>query len=83
MKYSVEFNSDKLVETLEVDGHAAKKTWIRAETGSIGLCCYDNDFDEQLVGVLDDEQLDCIFDTFDNGTFVSDIDDFIVNAGVE
>lgn len=83
MKYSVEFNSGKLVETLEVDGHAAKKTWIREETGSIGLCCYDNDFSEQLRELLDEEQIDYIYDTFDNSTFVSDIEDFIVNAGIE
>ena len=83
MKYSVEFNKGKVIETLEVDGHTATKTWVRAEEGQSGLCCYDNDFDEQLSGLLEDEQCDVVFDTFDNSMFVSDIEDFIVNAGVE
>ena len=30
-----------------------------------------------------DEQCDVVFDTFDNSMFISDIEDFIVNTGVE
>lgn len=84
MKYSVKFNNGKFVETLEIDGHTVTKTWSRENDGFIaGLCSHDNDFSEQLAELLDEEQCDFVYDTFDNSMLVSDIEDFIVNTGVE
>ena len=84
MKYSVEYSNGKFVETLEVDGHTVSKTWQREDKGAItGLCSHEGDFLEQLAELLDEEQLDYVYDVFDNNMLVADIEDFIVNAGVE
>lgn len=84
MKYSVEYSNGKFVETLEVDGHTVSKTWQREDKGTItGLCSHEGDFSEQLAELLDEEQLDYVYDFFDNSMLVADIEDFIVNAGVE
>lgn len=84
MKYSVEYSNGKFVETLEVDGHTVSKTWQREYKGEVtGLCSHESDFSEQLAELLDEEQLDYVYDVFDNNMLVADIEDFIVNAGVE
>lgn len=84
MKYSVEYSDGKFVETLEVDGHTVSKTWQREDKGAItGLCSHEGDFSEQLAELLDEEQLDYVYDVFDSSMLVADIEDFIVNAGVE
>lgn len=84
MKYSVEYSNGKFVETLEVDGHTVSKTWQREDKGEItGLCSHESDFSDQLAELLDEEQLDYVYDVFDNSMLVADIEDFIVNAGVE
>lgn len=49
MKYGVEYKNGKFVETLEVDGCIAHKTWKREDCGEInGLCTKDADFAEQF-----------------------------------
>ena len=84
MKYSVEYRNGKFIETLEVDNNIVTKTWQREDKGEItGLCSHDNDFSEQLEELLDEYVLDHIKDLFDNSMLVSDVEDFIVNTGVE
>lgn len=84
MKYSVEYKDGKFIETLEVDSHVVTKTWQREDKGEItGLSSYDNMFSEQLEELLDEDVLDHINDLFDNSMLVADIEDFIVNTGVE
>lgn len=84
MKYSVEYRNGKFIETLEVDSHTVSKTWQREDKGEItGLCSHDNEFSEQLSEMLDEEQLEYVYDLFDNSMLVADIEDFIANVGVE
>lgn len=84
MKYSVEFKNGKFIETLEVDNHTATKIWQRENKGAItGLFCHDKDFSEQLEELFDEEQLEFVYDLFDNSMMVSDIEDFIIDTGVE
>lgn len=84
MKYSVEYKNGKFIETLEVDGHIATKTWKR-ENGEniIGLCSHDKEFSEQLEELLDEEVLDSVYDLFDDSMLVADIEDFILHNNVE
>ena len=84
MKYCVEFKNGKFIEILEVDNHTVTKTWQREDKGEItALCSHDNEFSEQLEELLDEDVLDNINDLFDSSMLVADIEDFIVNTGVE
>lgn len=80
MKYSIEYQNGKFVETLEVDSHVTTKTWKR---NGMGLCSNDRDFAEQLEECLDEEVLDHIADLFDGCMMVSDIEEFIIDTQVE
>ena len=84
MKYSVEYKNCKFIETLEVDGHTATKTWKRENGEDIsGLRSHDKEFSEQLEELLDEEVLDSIYDLFDNSMLIADIEDFILHNNVE
>ena len=84
MKYSIEYKDGKFIETLEIDNNTVSKAWQREDKGSItGLCSHESDFSEQLAEILDEEQLDYVYDVFDSSMLVADIEDFIVNTGVE
>lgn len=84
MKYSIEYQNGKFIETLEVDNNIVTKTWQRKDTGKlIGLHSKDNEFSEQLKGLLDEDVLNDINDLFDNNMLVSDIENFIADTGVE
>ena len=84
MKYSVEYKNCKFIETLEVDGHTATKTWKREDRGEIsGLCSKDKEFSEQLEELLDEDVLDAVYDLFDCSMLVADMEDFIRDNDVE
>ena len=84
MKYGVEYKNGKFVETLEVDGCIAHKTWKREDCGEInGLCTKDADFAEQFEELLDEEVLDSISNFFDDNMLVADVEDFVCMNDVE
>ncbi len=82
MEYSIKYENGKFIETLRVDGHTASKTWKR-EDAFLGLQSRDKDFSEQLEELLDEDQCNDIYNTFDTNMWVSDIEDFIMLSGVE
>ena len=84
MKYSIEYKNGSFIESLEVDGHTATKTWKRENDENIrGLRSYDKEFSEQLEELLDEEVLDSVYDLFDNSMLVADMEDFIRDNDVE
>ena len=83
MKYSVEYKDGKFIETLEVDSHTVSKTWHREEGTISGLCSKDKDFSEQLSELLDEDDCDNVYNSFDNNTWVADIEDFVMISGLE
>lgn len=84
MKYSVEYRDGKFIETLEINGNTGIRTWKREKGSDIsGLCSKELDFSEQFEPVEDEEVLEYINDLFDNSMLVADIEDFIINTGVE
>lgn len=84
MKYSIEFKDGKFIETLEVDGHTATKTWKREKDGNLNcLQCHDKEFYEQLEEMFEEDVTDGIYETFDNNLWVADIEDFIMLNNVE
>lgn len=84
MKYSVEYmGSGKFRETLQVNGNTVFKTWQRKHGEISGLCSDDLEFSEQLKEVEDEDVLDYINDLFDSSMLVADVEDFIINTGVE
>ena len=82
MEYSIKFENGKFIETLCVDGHTASKIWKRDDT-NFGLRSRDKYFSEQLEELLDEDQCNDIYNTFDTNMWVSDIEDFIMLSGVE
>ena len=84
MKYSIEYKNGSFIESLEVDGHNAIKTWKRENGENIsGLCSHDKEFSEQLEELLDEEVLNSVYDLFDNPMLVADMEDFIIDNDVE
>ena len=86
MKYSVEYKEGAFIETLEVDSHIVTKAWKREkpENSAIsGLCSSDKEFSEQLFEVFDEDVCEKIYDFFDNSVLVADMEDFIIDTGVE
>ena len=68
MKYTIEVEDGKAIETLEIGGNTFTKTTLKKSFGSMSC---DKDFSEQLeeAGIVNDELLDCVYDKLD-GFFV-------------
>lgn len=76
VKYSIEYEEGRIVETLRIDDYKASKIW-EYDDDDEEYVTGDEDFSVQFDAFFDEEICENIANSYDDTCYVDDIDDFV------